>query len=97
MKYCDETQAREAEEEDEHENPNYHPGCMFLVFRIAHESFGDAGHRDFALMRRLKLAPRHDSGWFQHMLCEEHMEDFNIEETNSKLGVLWTWDFDPGS
>ena len=24
------------------------------------------------------------------MLCEEHMEKFDIEETNSKLGVLWT-------
>ena len=29
VKYCDETQATEAEEEDEHENPNYHLGCMF--------------------------------------------------------------------
>jgi hypothetical protein len=25
------------------------------------------------------------------------MEDFDIEETNNKLGVLWTWDFDPSS
>ena len=31
------------------------------------------------------------------MPCEEGMEDFDIEETNSKLGVLWTWGFDPGS
>ena len=30
------------------------------------------------------------------MLSEEHTEDFDIEETNNKLGVLWTWGFDPG-
>ena len=97
VKYCDETQATEAEEEDEHENPNYHLRCMFLVFRIAHESFGDAGHRDFALVRRLKPTPRHDGGQFPRMPCEKRMEDFDIEETNNKLGVLWTWDFDPSS
>ena len=97
MKYFDETQAREAEEEDEHENPNYHLGCMFLVFWIAHESFGDAGHRNFALVRRLKSALQHDDGQFPRMPCEERMEDFDIEETNNKLGVLWTWDFDPSS
>ena len=56
MKYFNETQAREAEEEDEHENPNYHLGCMFLVFRIAHGSFGDAGHRDFALTPKSSCA-----------------------------------------
>ena len=72
MKYFDETQACEAEEEDEHENPNYHLGCMFLVFRIAHESFGDAGCRDFALVRRLKPAPRDDGGRFKRMASEEH-------------------------
>ena len=31
------------------------------------------------------------------MPCEKRMEDFDIEETNNKLGVLWTWDFDPSS
>ena len=97
MKYFDETQAREAEEEDEHENPNYHLGCMFLVFRIAHESFGDAGHRDFALVRRLKPAPRQDGGSFPRMPCEKRVADFDIEATDNKLGVLWTWDCDPGS
>ena len=25
------------------------------------------------------------------------MEDFDIEETNNKPGVLWTWGFDPSS
>ena len=97
VKYCNETQATEAEEEDEHENLNYHLRCMFLVFRIAHESFSDTSHRDFALVRCLKLVPQHDGSQFLRMPCEKHMEDFDIEETNSKLGVLWTWDFDPSS
>ena len=92
MKYFDEMQAREVEEEDEHENLNCHlrVGCMFLVFRIAHESFGDAGHRDFALVRRLKPAPRRDGGSFPRMPCEKRVDNFDIEETNNKLGVLWT-------
>ena len=33
-------------------------------------------------------------GRFPRMASEERMEDFDIEETNNKLGVLWTWDFD---
>ena len=74
---------------------------MFLVFQIAHVSFGDAGNRDFALVRRLtgKLArrDRDDDGRFPRMASEERMEDFDIEETNNKLGVLWTWGFDPHS
>ena len=63
---------------------------MYLVFRIAHVSFGDTGHRNFALVRRLKPAPRHDNGHFPRMASEKRMEDFDIEETNNKLGVLWT-------
>ena len=97
MKYCDETQASEAQEEGEHENPNYHSGCILLVFWIAHVSFGDAGHRNFALVRRLKLALRDEDGRFPRMASEERMGDFDIEETNNKLGVLWTWDFEPRS
>ena len=97
MKCFNETQACKAVEEGGHQNPNYHLSCMFLVFQITHEIFGDAGYRDFALVRRLKPAPQDDSGRFKCMLSEEHMEDFDIEETNNKLGVLWTWDFDPGS
>ena len=34
VKYCDETQATEAEEEDEHENPNYHLGWAAGALRI---------------------------------------------------------------
>ena len=54
VKYFDETQACRAEEEEEHENLNCHLSCMFLVFQITHESFGDTGYCDFALVRCLK-------------------------------------------
>ena len=57
----------------------------------------DAGHRNFALVRRLKLALRDEDGRFPRMASEERMGDFDIEETNNKLGVLWTWDFNPDS
>ena len=29
------------------------------------------------------------------MPCKKQVDDFDIEETNNKLRVLWTWDFDP--
>ena len=63
-----------------------------LVFRIAHESFGDAKHRDFALVRRLKPAPRHNDGRFPRMASELRMPDLDLGPTGNKLGVLWTWD-----
>ena len=50
--------------------------------------------RDFALVRRLKPAPRDDDGRFPRMASAERMEDFDNEETNNKLGVLRTWNFD---
>lgn len=92
VKYCDEDQASKDIDDEEDDTPNYHLGCMFLVFRIAHESFGDAKHRDFALVRRLKPAPRHNDGRFPRMASELRMPDLDLGPTDNKLGVLWTWD-----
>ena len=57
VKYCDEEQASKDKDDEEDDTLNYHLGCMFLVFCIAHGSFGDTKYRDFALVRRLKPAP----------------------------------------
>ena len=57
-------------EEDEDEKLNYHLGCMFLVFRIAHGSFGDNSHCDFALVRCLKLACREMFGIVEFVALE---------------------------
>lgn len=90
VKYCDEDQASKDIDDEEDDTPNYHLGCMFLVFRIAHESFGDAKHRDFALVRRLKPAPRHNDGRFPRMASELRVPDLDLGPTDNKLGVLWT-------
>ena len=68
---------------------------MFLGVRIAHVSFGNVGHRNFDLMRRLKSAPQDDNGRWLRMASELCVGGFDLEETENKLGVLWVWDFVP--
>lgn len=87
VKYCDEDQASKDIDDEEDDTPNYHLGCMFLVFRIAHESFGDAKHRDFALVRRLKPAPRHNDGRFPGMASELRVPDLDLGPTKITSSV----------